>query len=262
MKGGVGKTTIAVNTAFALSLSRLMPRRTLLIDIDPQFNATQYALGPRRTMQYINDENHPSIVDIFEKPSIGHGDQIIMRVGENIDLVPSRLELNHVLNNPTEKAHRLGNFIKSHCAEYDYIIIDCPPTDSILTKAAYRASDYLLIPTRPEYLSTIGLPLLLQSYKDFSEEHRESRLKIAGIVVNSTNNKYSKEHRMGLRDIQKFATDRKIYMFQNSIPHTTSFPNSARKGQSILLPGCYAKPDIKHRFQDFVEEFLERINNE
>lgn len=87
--------------------------------------------------------------------------------GSKLDLIPSRLELSRTLRNPTGKERRLAKALSKVSDDYDLIIIDCAPTDSILTDAAYFASRYVLIPVKPEFLATIGLPLLARSIQEF-----------------------------------------------------------------------------------------------
>ena len=80
-----------------------------------------------------------------------------------VDLIPSRLELAYTLRQPAQKEHLLAEFISEVEHNYDLILFDCPPTESLFTTAAYLASDYILVPVKPEFLSIIGLPLLARS---------------------------------------------------------------------------------------------------
>ena len=255
MKGGVGKSTIAVNTAFSLALRG----KTLLVDIDPQFNATQYALGSSRTSKYFK-EHQASVVDVFEKPYIVDDGNPIQRVAHNLDILPSSLELNKVLKNPAQKEQRLSKFLKTFASDYDYVVIDCPPTDSMITIAAYLSSDFLVIPVRPEFLSVIGLPLLLRSYTDFTREYTDSNLKIAGIVVNWPNDKI-KDNRSGQADIQQFAADNNVHVFKTSIRYSTLYPDGARKGLPIFRTP-HARQDTKINFSAFVGELVQILDHE
>jgi chromosome partitioning protein len=78
-------------------------------------------------------------------------------------LIPSRLELSRTLKNPHGKERRLAKALSQVQNNYDLIIIDCAPTESVLTDAAYFASRYILVPIKPEFMATIGLPLLARS---------------------------------------------------------------------------------------------------
>jgi chromosome partitioning protein len=130
----------------------------------------------------------PTVVNIFEQysapnlsngsPSIISSDSLIRVInkwddGSLLHLIPSRLELSWTLKNPTEKAHLLPRFISTISESYDIIIIDCPPTESILTTAAYRSSRFIFVPVRPEFLATIGLPLLARSISEFQQVHQD-----------------------------------------------------------------------------------------
>lgn len=88
------------------------------------------------------------------------------------------------LKNPTEKAHLLPQFLAKISSNYDLIFIDSAPTESILTTAAYRSSRFLVVPVKPEFLATIGLPLLARSLEEFTLMHQDQTLEMAGIIFN------------------------------------------------------------------------------
>src|SRR5262249_28331258 len=151
--------------------------RVLAVDLDPQSNLSHYFMGAEAYLNHI-EENEPTVVEIFEQFSLPAGtrgaptpldpDRVIKSLhqwsdGSLLHLIPSRLELAWTLKNPTEKAHLLPKFLAQVSQNYDLIIIDCAPTESILTTAAYLSSRYVVVPVKPEFLATIGLPLLARS---------------------------------------------------------------------------------------------------
>ncbi len=162
MKGGVGKSTITINLAWRFAAYRNWSKRVLVIDLDPQFNASQYLLGVQRYNDIIRC-NKPTIWDILEQgtrtpagtnPHIEGADVIItiatIRGGGRVDLIPSRLELAFSLRGPGQKERLLRRTMDSIKDNYDLIMIDCAPTESMLTTAAYLCSDYILVPVKPE----------------------------------------------------------------------------------------------------------------
>ena len=145
MKGGVGKSTLAVNLAWELA-TYPWNKSVLLIDLDPQFNASQYTVGADR-VQRILENGEPTVWDLFEQFTVVPGrspqsfdidDAIFNVYGGNrrsgsIDLLPSRLELSQSLRNPSEKERLLKNAVGPIEQRYDVILIDCAPTESVLT---------------------------------------------------------------------------------------------------------------------------------
>ncbi|MDM8548577.1 AAA family ATPase [Desulfobacterales bacterium HSG2] len=192
MKGRVGKSTLTINLAWHFAAYEDWLKKVLVVDLDPQFNASQYLIGVERYAQMLRDEN-PTIWEIFEQHTktptgkikgFDPKDVLIavarIRGGGGIDLIPSRLELSLSLKNPAQKEYLLQRYLKKVESEYDIILIDCPPTESVFTISAYLASDYILVPVRPEYLSTIGLPLLVSSMRDFREKYAKQNPILCG----------------------------------------------------------------------------------
>jgi chromosome partitioning protein len=177
--------------------------------------------------------------------------------GGKLDLVPSRLELAFSLKNPGQKERQLAKLIAKVEGGYDLILIDCAPTESILTTAAYLSSDYLLVPVKPEYLSSIGLPLLVNSMQDFKNDYEDHRLGLAGVVFNATSD-YSPEEMLAKARVREVASKNKWHVFGAEIPYSRSFPKGAREGQPIFRTS-YSRNQQVDRFNVFAKQFADRI---
>jgi chromosome partitioning protein len=270
MKGGVGKSTLTVNLAWHFSARSNWAKRVLVVDLDPQFNASQYLLGVSQYEALLKAAK-PTVWEIFEQntrtPSgrtikLKPHDPILavqeFYNGGKIDLIPSRLELAFSLKNPGgQKERQLNKIISKIQGEYDLILIDCAPTESILTTAAYLASQYLLVPVKPEYLSTIGLPLLVNSMQDFKNDYEESTLSLAGVVFNSATDYYPEEA-LAKDTVKDIASANGWYVFNSEVPYSRSFPKGAREGQPIFRTS-YSRWSKIHQFERVAEEFASRI---
>lgn len=271
MKGGVGKTTLAFNLAWYASHQRA--KKVLVVDLDPQANASQYLMGASAYLDHIK-ANKPTIVNVLEQftpaftaspaPSPLSASNIIKPIrawndGSLIDLIPSRLELAWTLKNPTSKDHLLAKFLADHAQGYDLIIIDCAPTESILTVAAYRASRYIIIPVKPEFLAAIGLPLLVRSIKDFHTSYGQHQLDIAGIVFTDSDPQHVKpEHTAGRNDVTAVATQEGWPVFANELRHSDSYPRGARDGDPIFMTD-YARWWVIDEFKLLGAEFMKSV---
>jgi chromosome partitioning protein len=271
MKGGVGKTTLATQIAWYATMQ--LDKRVLLIDLDPQANASQSVMSPQTYVTYL-DKGGLTVADIFEQftpTGTASGSPkkldplkvIYSRVkytdGSLLHIVPSRLELSWTLRNPTGKETLLPRFVAKIEANYDLIVIDCSPTDSILTDAAYHCSRYILVPIRAEFLASIGFPLLDRSVKAFKMRHEDSVIEVSGLVFNDyARGGAKRENDLARTDVQLKATQYGWYVFQNDIPHSDSYFRSARDGMPIEnTKGTHGK--VKTEFAAFAEEFFPRI---
>lgn len=270
MKGGVGKTTLAAQLAHAADRRGF---RTLAVDLDPQANLSQALLSPEKYVKHLR-EKKPTVVQVFEQyfpPTENYASPrpldireiILKKVGywpkRTLDLMPSRLELAHTLKNPTGKERRLARALAKLNDEYDLILIDCAPTESILTEAAYHASRYVLVPVKPEYLATIGLPLLVRSIQEFKYENADHQIDICGIVFNHSST-YSDgpEGRKSIKEVQTEAQKNAWNIFDTHVRYSASYPKAAREGTPIERTS-YVRWEVTAEFERFVDEFMSSI---
>jgi chromosome partitioning protein len=154
-KGGVGKTTTAINLAAALALDG---HRTLLIDLDPQGSAST-GVGVR------NGEGGPTIYEVL-MGELGIADAVRRTSIDLLDLVPATRDLVGAeveLVNMKEREHRLHDALTTPRGQYEFIVIDCPPSLSLLTINALRTADAVLVPLQCEYYALEGLAALLDT---------------------------------------------------------------------------------------------------
>lgn len=269
MKGGVGKSTLAVNLAWHFAAYSSWGKKVLLVDLDPQFNASQYLLGVFEYESILNS-NKPTVWDIFEQGTKTPTGKIPIPDPQStiykhkkfhacgaIDLIPSRLELAFSLKYPGNKERHLSRLLNKVEEEYDIILIDCAPTESILTTAAYLSSDWLLVPVKPEYLSTIGLPLLVNSMQDFKDEYEDNSLSLAGVVFNAASD-YLPEEELAKDTVRQIAKKNNWNVFKNEIAYSRSYPKGAREGQPIFRTS-YSRGSRVWNFQQFANEFAKMV---
>lgn len=270
MKGGVGKTTIASQLAHEAAADGL---RVLAVDLDPQSNLSQSLLGPREYVAHMN-AGHPTIAQVFDDyiPP-GHGEgaprridfrTVIVKVpyyapSKTFDLIPSRLELSRTLKNPTGKERRLAKGLAQVNDRYDLIIIDCAPTESILTEAAYFASRYVIVPVKTEYMATIGLPLLSRSIAEFTLENEDHELDIVGLVLNEQS-EYAdnSEKQQAIEEVHGEAQRRGWRVFDYQMPYSRSYVRAAREGTRLLMTP-HARWDRIVGFRGLKDDILKAV---
>ena len=242
-KGGVGKTTSAINVSAGLAV---LENKVLLIDADPQANATSgLGFDPKNVRVSI----YECIVD-----SVNPNDAILHTKTPNLDILPAHIDLVGAeieMINMENRERMMRKVVRQLKDLYDYIIIDCSPSLGLITVNALTASDSVLIPVQCEYFALEGLGKLLNTIK-IVQTRLNQDLTIEGILLTM----YDVRLRLSNQVVDEVRSHFKEMVFDTIVPRNTRLGEAPSFGESIIMFDAESKGAIS--YLNLAREIIQR----
>lgn len=260
LKGGVGKTALSVNFADHCARNGL---RTLLVDLDPQTNATFSAMGVDEWDKH--KDTHGTVADLLgardhqnadgERKTVD--DVVVKDLLGGFDLIPSHLDLFTVdldLAGKPNREGRLKKALKTFLNQYDIVVCDCPPNLTIPTQNAIAAATHYVVPVSPDFLSAIGIALLKSRIADFCDD-LDHEIQLGGIVL-------SRVGRPARKRTETIASIRESFdgeVLEHQLTERVKVAEAAEEAKAVHVMG---DPYARDEFNAVSAELLARIGTE
>lgn len=242
-KGGVGKTTTCVNMAAALGAKG---KKTLIVDVDPQGNSTSGVGVDKSDVEY---STYDMLVEDVSARAI-----MIETEFKNLYLLPSSMDLAGAELELAEKENRnriLKKALASLVMEFDFIIIDCPPSLGVLSINALVAADTLIVPLQCEYYALEGLSQLVSTVRTIKQHYNE-HLELEGVLFTMYDSRLKLTQQV-IDEVNKYFPNKS---YKTMIPRSVKIAEAPSFGEPIIYYEKYSKPAFAYR--KFVDEFLKR----
>lgn len=245
-KGGVGKTTTAVNLAACLAA---LGQRVLLLDLDPQANATS-GLGLEKTeggsayRALLGEE----VLTLRIKPT----------ACENLSIIPSELDMcgaDVELARLPDHLQRLAQALTPlrESGQFDLLIVDCPPSLGVLTLNAFAATDYLLVPLQCEYYALEGISMITRLLKQLHDSGTNARLTLLGVLMTM----FDGRTRLSQQVVSEVREHFGEAVFETVIPRTTRLAEAPSFGKPIIQYDSYSAG--ASAYEVLAQEVLQRL---
>jgi chromosome partitioning protein len=244
-KGGVGKTTTAINLCASFAV---LEKKTLLIDADPQANATSgLGFDPRNIKL--------SIYECFVD-NISAKEAILSTNTPNLDILPAHIDLVGAeieMINMENRERMMRKVIRQLKDEYDFILIDCSPSLGLITVNALTAADSVIVPVQCEYFALEGLGKLLNTIK-IVQTRLNQELNIEGVLLTM----YDQRLRLSNQVIDEVRTHFKDMVFDTIVPRNTRLGEAPSFGESIIMFDAESKGAVS--YLNLAREILQKNN--
>ncbi len=245
-KGGVGKTTTCINLSAYLAK---LGKKVLVIDMDPQGNATS-GLGINKSLKiktlYDAINGDEDVKDVIQRTNF-----------ENLDIIPATVDLagsEIELVSMMDREHIVKNILAKVSDNYDYLLIDCPPSLGLLTVNALTACNSVLIPIQCEFFALEGLSQLMNTIK-LVKKHLNPDIDVEGVILTMKDNRSNLIQQVS-QEIHRFFGEK---VFKTAIPRSIRLAEAPSHGKPILAYDAKSKGGVS--YFELAKEFLTRNND-